>query len=57
VGTRKLVIIGAGALIGTGAQVLQYLKVGQGAIVGGGAVVTKDVDDEKLVVGIPAKER
>ena len=49
--------IGAGALIGTGAQVLQYLKVGQGAIVGGGAVVTRDVDDDALVVGVPARAR
>ena len=49
--------IGSGALIGTGAQILQYLKVGRGAIVGGGSVVTKDVADDTLVVGIPAKPR
>lgn len=49
--------IGEGALIGTGAQILQYLTVGRGAIVGGGSVVTKDVPDETLVVGIPAKAR
>jgi len=49
--------IGAGALIGTGAQILQYLNVGCNAIVGGGSVVTKDVDDGTLVVGIPAKAR
>jgi len=49
--------IGVAALIGTGAQVLQYLTVGRGAIVGGGSVVTKDVADETLVVGIPAKAR
>ncbi len=49
--------IGAGALIGTGAQILQYLTVGSGAVVGGGSVVTKNVPDETLVVGIPAKAR
>lgn len=49
--------IGVGALIGTGAQILQYLKVGKGAVVGGGSVVTKDVADDTLVVGIPAKAR
>jgi sugar O-acyltransferase (sialic acid O-acetyltransferase NeuD family) len=51
------VAIGAGALIGTGAQILQYLKVGRGATVGAGSVVTKDVPDGALVVGIPAKPR
>jgi sugar O-acyltransferase (sialic acid O-acetyltransferase NeuD family) len=49
--------VGVGALIGTGAQILQYLKVGRGAVVGGGSVVTKDVPDDTLVVGIPAKAR
>ncbi len=51
------VTIGSGTLIGTGAQVLQYLTVGNGSVVGGGSVVTKDVDDQTLVVGIPAKPR
>ena len=32
--------IGPGVLVGTGAQILQYLKVGEGAVVGAGAVVT-----------------
>jgi sugar O-acyltransferase (sialic acid O-acetyltransferase NeuD family) len=49
--------IGAGALIGTGSQILQYLKVGRGATVGAGAVVTRDVPDDTLVVGVPAKPR
>jgi hypothetical protein len=34
-------LIGAGVLVGTGAQVLQYLHVGSGAVVGAGAVVTR----------------
>ncbi len=49
--------IGAGALVGTGAQILQYLTVGDGAIVGGGAVVTKNVAPGVLVVGAPARPR
>ncbi len=48
---------GEAVLVGTGAQVLQYLTVGHGAIIGGGSVVTKDVAAETLVVGIPAKPR
>jgi sugar O-acyltransferase (sialic acid O-acetyltransferase NeuD family) len=47
--------IGEGVLVGTGAQVLQYLSVGKGATVGGGAVVTKDVPPGVTVVGMPAK--
>jgi sugar O-acyltransferase (sialic acid O-acetyltransferase NeuD family) len=49
------VILEEGALVGTGAQVLQYLRVGKGATVGGGSVVTKDVPPGVTVVGAPAK--
>jgi sugar O-acyltransferase (sialic acid O-acetyltransferase NeuD family) len=44
-----------GVLVGTGAQVLQYIHVGRGAIIGAGAVVTKDVAEGETVVGVPAK--
>ena len=43
-------------LIGSGAQVLQYLRVGSGATVGAGAVVTRDIPKGTAVVGIPARE-
>lgn len=49
------VILEEGVLVGTGAQVLQYLLVGKGATVGAGAVVTKDVAPGVTVVGMPAK--
>lgn len=42
-------------LVGTGAQILQYVRIGAGATVGAGAVVTKDVPAGETVVGIPAK--
>lgn len=42
-------------LIGTGANILQNIKIGKQSIVGAGAVVTKDVDPNSTVVGIPAK--
>jgi sugar O-acyltransferase (sialic acid O-acetyltransferase NeuD family) len=47
--------IGDGVLVGTGAQVLQYVSVGDAATVGAGAVVTKDVAPGATVVGVPAR--
>jgi len=47
--------LGEGVLVGTGAQVLQYLPVGEGATVGAGAVVTKPVPAGEVWVGMPAK--
>lgn len=44
-----------GADLGTGAVVIQGISVGKGAIVGAGAVVTQDVPDNAVVVGVPAK--
>ena len=49
------VIIGKDCWIGTGAKILKGVKVGNGAIVGANAVVTRDVPDYAIVVGIPAK--
>lgn len=43
------------ATIHTGAKVLPNLSVGQGAIVGAGAVVTKPIDNETTVIGVPAR--
>lgn len=44
-----------GVLVGTGAQILQYLTVGEDATVGAGALVSKDVPPQTTVVGVPAK--
>jgi sugar O-acyltransferase (sialic acid O-acetyltransferase NeuD family) len=44
-------------LIGTGAQVLQYLRVGARATVGAGAVVVADVAPGATMVGVPAKPK
>lgn len=49
------IIIKKGAWIGAGATVLPGVSIGKYAIVGAGAIVTKDVPDYSVVVGIPAK--
>ncbi len=49
------IILGDNSWIGTGAIILDGVKVGKGAIVGAGAVVTKDVPDYAIVAGVPAK--
>ncbi len=44
-----------GCLIGIGAVILDGVRVGQGSMIGAGAIVTKDVPERSLVVGIPAR--
>jgi len=39
-------------LVGTGAQILQYIHIGKGATIGAGAVVNKDVAAGTTVVGV-----
>lgn len=47
--------ISDGAIIGSGAQVLGPITVGRRARVGANAVVTKDVPEGAVMVGIPAR--
>ncbi len=47
--------IGEGAFIGSDTMLVAPVKVGKRARTGAGAVVTKDVDADTLVVGVPAR--
>lgn len=47
--------IGADAFIGSDTMLVAPLKIGKGAKTGAGSVVTHDVDDNEVVVGVPAK--
>ncbi len=53
--SRGPIIIHDEAWLGTGAIVLSGVTIGRGAIVGAGAVVTKDVPENAIAVGNPAK--
>ena len=53
--TCKPIHIKRGAWIGAGASILPGVTIGKYAIVGAGAIVTKDVGDYEVAVGVPAK--
>ena len=52
---RKPVVLDDDCWLGANAVVLPGVRVGQRAVVGSGAVVTRDVPDDTVVVGVPAK--
>jgi bifunctional UDP-N-acetylglucosamine pyrophosphorylase/glucosamine-1-phosphate N-acetyltransferase len=47
--------IGEDVFIGSDTMLVAPLKIGDGARTGAGAVVTKDVPEDTLVVGMPAR--
>jgi acetyltransferase-like isoleucine patch superfamily enzyme len=53
--TCKPIHIKKGAWIGAGVSILPGVTIGKYAIVGAGAIVTKDVGDYEVAVGVPAK--
>ncbi len=53
--SKEPVIVGDNVLIGANAVILEGVKIGNGAVVGAGSVVTKDVGENEVVVGNPAR--
>jgi bifunctional UDP-N-acetylglucosamine pyrophosphorylase/glucosamine-1-phosphate N-acetyltransferase len=47
--------IGDGAFIGSDTMLVAPVKIGRGARTGAGSVVTRDVPDHTLAVGMPAR--
>jgi len=52
----KDIIIEDDVWIGAGSIILAGVKIRKGAVIGAGSVVTKDVDEYSVVVGVPAKK-
>jgi acetyltransferase-like isoleucine patch superfamily enzyme len=48
-------LVKKGASIGSGATILAHVVIGENAMVGAGSVVTRDVPDNAVVAGNPAK--
>ncbi len=51
----KPIKIGNNVWIGSNATILQGITIGDGAIIGANSVVTKDVPENTIVAGVPAK--
>lgn len=57
-GRRKhRTIIGEEAFIGSGTMLVAPVRVGRRAVIGAGSVVTRDIPDETVAYGVPARPR
>jgi acetyltransferase-like isoleucine patch superfamily enzyme len=53
--TMMPTLVKSGASVGTGAVVLGGLTIGAGALIGAGAMVSRDVNENAVVAGFPAR--
>ncbi len=54
--SRGTLCIGAGSWVGAGVVILDGVKIGKGCVIGAGSVVTKDLPDFSVAMGVPAKK-
>ncbi|MBV9121232.1 MAG: UDP-N-acetylglucosamine diphosphorylase/glucosamine-1-phosphate N-acetyltransferase, partial [Chloroflexi bacterium] len=52
---KSRTVLGDGASTGSDTLLVAPVRLGQGAMTGSGAVVTHDVPDNTLVLGVPAR--
>ncbi len=55
VGTSGIPRIGNNVILSSGAKIIGGITIGNNVTIGANAVVTKDVPDNSIAVGIPAK--
>ena len=53
--TKGGIIVGNDSWLGFGVIVLDGVRIGEGAVVGAGSVVTKDIPDDAIALGVPAR--
>lgn len=53
--TKGGIVVGDDAWLGNGVTVLSGVRIGKGAVIGAGSVVTHDVPDGAIAVGLPAR--
>ena len=53
--TKGGIFVGDDSWIGVGVIVLDGVRIGEGAVVGAGSVVTSDIPDNAIAVGVPAR--
>ncbi|MCI5149018.1 MAG: acyltransferase, partial [Candidatus Electrothrix sp. MAN1_4] len=53
--SRGPIIIGEGSWIGASSTVLDGVRIGKGCVIGAGSVVSRDIPDYAVAVGIPAR--
>lgn len=52
---KEVPVIGANTIISSGAKIIGPVIIGKNCVIGANAVVLKDIPDNCVVVGIPAK--